>query len=308
MERKRRQNEAKRWLVRLLVGLLIGAGGVAPGVSGGALAVMLGVYDRLAHLAAHPKEAARQWRFCLPVGAGIALGFLTLGRALSAFFVAAPTAARCLFIGLMAGTLPSVWKTASRDGFRPRYLFYAALGAVFGGLLLFGFGLPSLTQPTFPALLLCGVVLGVGTAIPGISSSFILLSMDAYGFVLLALGGQRPDFLPPLLMGFAVSLVLTVKLADTLYRRFFGAFSFAVFGFLLASFVPVCPALTPDASGALAGTLGVLSAALSLCLSSRLVKNSCVDKPGQNCYTSCSQKFTEKEENSHETYSDDRDP
>ena len=279
MKREGGQREARRWIVRLIIGALIGAGGVAPGVSGGALAVMLGIYDRLAHLAAHPREAVRQWRFCLPILLGILLGTVTLGRALAAFFVVAPTAARCLFIGLLAGTLPSVWRAAARDGFRPRYIGYTLLGAAIGGLLLFGIGLPKLSEPTVPALLFCGVILGVGTAIPGVSSSFILLSMDAYAYVLAALGGARPDFLPPIAAGFAVSMVLTVKLVDILYRRFYGAVSFTVFGFLLVSFVPVCPAIACDRQGLSAVALGIAAAALSLWLSGGLSQNSCVDKP-----------------------------
>lgn len=265
-------------LVRVLIGLLIGAGGVVPGVSGGALAVMMGVYDRLAHLAAHPKEAARQWRFCVPIGVGIIAGYVTPGRALAVFFTAAPSAARCLFIGLMAGALPRVWQMAAREGFRPRYGVYAVIGAVVGGLLLSGRGLPTFTAPTVPALLLCGVVLGVGTVVPGVSSSFILISMNAYGYVLAAIGGTHPDFLPPLIAGAAVSVALTVKLVDRLYHMFYSAFSFAVFGFLLASFVPVCPAVTFDRDGVLAILLGGLAAAVSLCLTNTGKEHSCVDK------------------------------
>ena len=274
----------RKVVARLLIGVLIGAGGVAPGVSGGALAVMLGIYDRLAHLAAHPKKAARQWHFCLPILLGILLGAVTLGRALALFFAAAPVAARCLFIGLLAGTLPRVWQTAARDGFRTRHLACAALGAAVGGLLLFGHILPKLPEPTFPALLLCGAVLGIGTAIPGVSSSFILLSMDAYGYVLSAIGGTRPAFLLPIGVGFAASLLLTVKLVDVLYRRFYSAVSFTVFGFLLASFVPVCPAIPCDRRGVAAVLLGVLAAAVSLLLSGGWPKtgkvHSCVDKTG----------------------------
>ncbi|MBR3289264.1 MAG: DUF368 domain-containing protein [Clostridia bacterium] len=265
--------EARAFFTRLLIGALIGAGGVAPGVSGGSIAVMLGLYDRMTHLAVHPKEALRQWRFCTPLLLGIMAGAVTLGRALSALFVAAPMAARCLFIGLMAGTLPGVWRAAARDGFRSRYLVYAALGAAVGFWLLSGRGLPTLPEPSVPALLLCGAVVGLGAVVPGVSSSFILLSMDAYGYWLSAISGARPDFLPPLLAGAFITIALTVKLVDFLYRRAYSAFSFAVLGFLIASFVPVFPVITPDRRGALALLPGVLSALLSFWLSCRLSKN-----------------------------------
>lgn len=272
----------RAFLTRFLMGLAVGGAGVAPGLSGGVLLVVFGVYDRLAHLAAHPREAARQWRFCLPVLLGILLGAMTLGRVLALFFAAAPAAARCLFIGLLAGTLPHVWRSAARDGFYLRFFLFVALGAAAGGAFLFGVGLPNLREPTVPALLLCGAVLGIGTAVPGVSSSFILISMDAYGFVLAAIGGARPDFLPPLLLGFSVSLALTVKLVDALYRRFYGECSFAVLGFLVVSFLPVCPAIPSDRTGMEAIALGVLAAAVSLLFSGLLPKSgkvhSCVDK------------------------------
>lgn len=286
MAKRTAGKEARALIARLVIGALIGAGGVAPGVSGGSIAVMLGLYDRMTHLAAHPKEALRQWRFCAPLALGIVTGSVAFGRVLSAFFTAAPMAARCLFVGLMAGTLPGVWRTAARDGFRPRYGVYAALGAAAGFLLLSGRFLPTLSTPAPPTLLLCGAIMGIGTAIPGISSSFILISMNAYSFVLAAIGGSQPSYLLPIGMGFLLSLALTVKLADFLYRKAYGAFSFAVFGFLLASFVPVWPALTPDRRGAGAVLLGLLAAAAGLWLSGRLSKNRknvrgerlCVDK------------------------------
>ena len=98
MEKSRRQN----CILRVLQGVLIGAGAILPGVSGGVLAVIFGIYRPAMELLTHPKRAlARYWRMLLAVAVGWVIGFLGGGGAILVLFHQSETVATCLFIGLI---------------------------------------------------------------------------------------------------------------------------------------------------------------------------------------------------------------
>ena len=100
MEKSRRQN----CILCVLQGVLIGAGAILPGVSGGVLAVIFGIYRPAMELLTHPKRAlARYWRMLLAVAVGWVIGFLGGGGAILVLFHQSETVATCLFIGLILG-------------------------------------------------------------------------------------------------------------------------------------------------------------------------------------------------------------
>ena len=77
-----------RTLRDLLCGALIGAGAILPGVSGGVLAVVFGVYQPVMETLTHPKTAIpKYWRWAIPLGLGWAVGFLGLAKGIAAAMV-----------------------------------------------------------------------------------------------------------------------------------------------------------------------------------------------------------------------------
>ena len=103
----------------LITGFFIGIGAIAPGISGGAIAVIFGLYDRIADAIAHFYRGFREkMRFLLPLCLGGGAGVLLFGQVISWLFAHYNTPVRILFIGLMAGTLPSLFRTAAKEGFR----------------------------------------------------------------------------------------------------------------------------------------------------------------------------------------------
>lgn len=97
-----------RFGLRFLQGLIIGIGGVLPGVSGGVLCVVFGLYKPFMETIAQPrKNLKRYWRTLIPVLCGMAAGFLLLLRAVSSIMEKNSELATCLFAGLILGTLPS---------------------------------------------------------------------------------------------------------------------------------------------------------------------------------------------------------
>ena len=113
----------KTVLLRLGQGFIIGAGGILPGISGGVLSVIFGIYRPVMEVLAHPLNGLRRHlSLLLPVGAGAILGFLCGGGLILVLFDRSEKLATCLFIGLILGTLPSLcaddpW---AGPGVRPR--------------------------------------------------------------------------------------------------------------------------------------------------------------------------------------------
>ena len=114
----------KTVLLRLVQGFIIGAGGILPGISGGVLSVIFGIYRPVMEVLAHPLNGLRRHlSLLLPVGAGAILGFLCGGGLILVLFDRSEKLATCLFIGLILGTLPSLWADAARTfPARPAFL------------------------------------------------------------------------------------------------------------------------------------------------------------------------------------------
>lgn len=177
----------KSVLKRFVAGLMIGIGGIVPGVSGGILAVSMGLYKPMLDAVSNIlKQFKKSVAFLLPVAIGGVIGICGLSFVVEWGLSTYNFITMCLFFGLVAGGIPSFIKEAnSHGGFKPRYLIAAFLGALLIGGLAFlegmladkgGSGLPF---NAFTAML-CGAVLIIGVVIPGVSTSFILMFLGLY--------------------------------------------------------------------------------------------------------------------------------
>lgn len=234
----------KQGIRRTAMGALIGIGAVAPGISGGAIAVAFGLYPKvtgaITSLWRTPKASLS---LLLPLGLGGGISALFCGRLIEYGFRTVPVAICTLFIGLMLGTLPSLVQDALRQKYRWWYPFLtlAALGVTILSVKQFTFTHRSATL-TFPLLLLCGVIVGIGTVVPGVSTSFSLMALGLYEPVLCAVNRMDIPTLFPMVLGFSATVLTGVALIDKLYRTAGGAMRFLVIGLLLGSVVQVFPA------------------------------------------------------------------
>lgn len=250
-----------------LTGFLIGIGAIAPGISGGAIAVIFGLYDRITDAIAHfYKNFFEKMKFLLPLFAGAGIGVLLFGKVIFYLFENYNVQVRCLFIGLMAGTLPSVFHTANKKGVHWWYLLPMAGGAALILILTrmeaFVYSGTS-ADISFLLLLVSGAILGFGTIVPGVSSSFILMSMGIYDTVMEAIADIQYVRLLPIAIGFITFVLLFAKLVDWMYRKAYGLISYIVCGLLLGSIIPVVPPLKMDIATLLACLLAITGGTLS---------------------------------------------
>ena len=110
---ERDQNFIIHWLRDLLCGILIGAGAILPGVSGGVLAVVFDIYRPFMEVLTQPRTAIpKYWKWFPPIALGWCLGFLGFAKGIAAAIDLSQTVTTWLFIGLIVGTLPSLFREA----------------------------------------------------------------------------------------------------------------------------------------------------------------------------------------------------
>ncbi len=233
----------------LAVGAVIGIGGILPGVSGAVLAVSLGLYKpMLDAIAGFFKEPKKNFLFLLPIGLGAALGFLAVAVALNGLLERWEAQVVWLFIGLVAGGIPSFLREANERGFKKRYLLMTVLGAALGALLLFLDKDAQETQNVTRLLpleaLAAGAIVSVGAVFPGVSTAFILMYLGWYKAMMDAFSSAKVGTVLFVGLGAGACFLLTVKFARWLFDRFHGWAYYTVLGFLLVSALLIIPPLT----------------------------------------------------------------
>lgn len=232
------------WLLRFVKGIFIGSGFILPGVSGGALAAVFGVYERIITFLAHmTQDFKKNVRYLMPLGLGGIAGVFIFSFVVS--FALGKYEAQILwfFIGAIVGTVPSLWKQAGKEGRDSKHLvilgvtFVVSLTFLIFGERLFGHGV---TQ-NFGTWILAGFLIGLGMIIPGLSPSNFLIYMGMYKDM--ADGIKTFDFsvLIPLAIGGVVSVLLLSKLADYIFRHAYASMFHFILGVVFASTIMIIP-------------------------------------------------------------------
>ncbi len=237
-----------RFLSDFIKGLFIGIGAVAPGVSGGALAVIFGIYEKITDAIADVfKDFKKNVIFFFPIALGGGVGVLAFSKVMKYLFLHYDVQVKYLFIGLMIGTLPSVLRQANKKGFKRIYILPCIIA--FGMTLLAialengGINIIPEAKPGMLQLAAYGAIIGLGTIVPGISASFVLMYIGAYQVVLEGISNIDMTVLVPVGVGFVVSIILFAKLISLLFKRIYGYTYYAVLGFVMGSIIAIFPGI-----------------------------------------------------------------
>ncbi len=233
--------------------MAMGAADLVPGVSGGTMALITGIYPRLiaalgslthrdAWRALLTGRAVEAWRyvdgaFLATLAVGIGVAILGLSRVLHALLEAFPVGVYAVFFGLIAA---SSWVVVRHIRGRKRVaLGWAAIGAV-SAFLLVGVA-PSVTPDTAPVLVASGALAVSALLLPGVSGAFVLVLLGKYDTVLAALTRFDMAVLAPLATGMAVGLLAFSRLLAALLARWPTAVLGLLAGFLVGSLRKVWP-------------------------------------------------------------------
>jgi len=232
------------WIIRFFKGAIIGTGFILPGVSGGVLAAIFGLYQRIISFIAHiTKDFVKNVLFFIPVGLGALLGIVLLARPLS--FLLENYEAQVIwgFIGCIVGTLPSLWKEAGKEGRAKRHYVILILTAVVGFIFFYTIKdlLAIQIALNFGTWLFAGFIIAIGILIPGLSPSNFLLYFGMYKPMIDAFKTLNVAVLLPLLLGFAICLFSLSSLIDLLLRKVYAGLFHFVTGIVIASTLIIVP-------------------------------------------------------------------
>lgn len=222
---------------RFLKGIIVGLGGVAPGLSGSVLLIIFGLYrktlDALGNLF---RDFRKNVQFLLPLVAGMGAGVLLFSKGIHFFLNHYEMPTRYCFLGLILGTLPMVWKEVKKEGFSPRYFLLILLAGA-GGIRIFTVNpnaFPQITDPTLLQSVLLGIAVAATAIIPGVDPAVFLSTLGFYEMYVAALAQLRMAVLLPMCAGLAVGAVVISFCMSALFRRFYTATYSIIFGIFLS--------------------------------------------------------------------------
>ena len=238
----------------VLKGFCMGTADVIPGVSGGTMAFILGIYQDLIDairsfdsrwflslLKLEFKESLSRphFAFLIPLGAGIflALMFFTRIIHLPRLLLDYPEQIYGLFFGLIVGSI--IVLIRGMKGLRP-YSYLWIIPGVLSGLLVFNL-VPTQTPETAWFVFVSGALSICAMILPGISGSFILLILNKYAYIFNAIGYFKLSILVPFALGAATGLLLFSRVLSFLLTRYYAATILFISGLLLASLYVIWP-------------------------------------------------------------------
>ena len=241
MEKK---NGLLQFIIRFFQGVIIGTGGILPGVSGGAMCVIFGLYRPLMELFAHPfKNLKKYFMLLLPVILGVGAGFVGLAGLVEMIMVRHESLAVCVFIGLILGMAPQLFKDAGEQGrgagaWISLILSTVGLGAFF---LFLKYGSGINIVPNIGWYLFCGAVWGLSIILPGMSSSSTLIFLGLYTPMLNGISHLRFDVLIPIIAGIGLVVALLSRGVNKLFEKFYAVAYHIILGAVIATTLPIIP-------------------------------------------------------------------
>ena len=239
------------WIARVIKGIVIALGFILPGISGGVLAAILGIYERMISFLAHPfKDFKENVLYFIPVAIGMLLGIGLFSYPIEYLLENYQVYVLWSFAGAIIGTVPSLLKESTRESDRDKIdlvWFWTTFILSGVGLYALNFVVGSLSA-SFASFILAGALLALGILVPGLSPSNLLLILGLYAPMLT--GFKSFDLLGtflPIGIGAGATLVIFSKLMDHALNNYHSRVYHFIIGIVLSSTLLI---LIPNAGNA----------------------------------------------------------
>lgn len=242
----------KERFILMVKGFILGIANIIPGVSGGTLAITLGIYEELINTISHLfRNIKKNLGFVVPLGIGAVLSILVMSKLINYSLDQFPIPTTLFFIGLIIGGLPLIYKKVEKKKRTGGHIVAFLSTFLLVILLAFaksGSGAVSLENLTIGSIFLLffvGIIAAATMVVPGISGSFVLMLLGFYKPVLntisnltdFSLLGHNMAILIPFGIGIIVGIVLIAKLIEYLLKKHETITYYAILGFILSSVV-----------------------------------------------------------------------
>jgi len=253
-----KDNPVKIGLINFIKGFILGIANVIPGVSGGTMAVSMGLYELiLSSIGNFFKDIKGNFIKLLPIILGILVAIVSTSKLVTYALTNYKAQTLCLFIGLIFGGVSLIMRKIKGKGSKTNYLiffviffFVISLNFLKTGLIEISFTNMGIID--YLLLLLIGFIASSAMVIPGISGSFILMVLGYYDKIIYTVStitdfsklGSNLLILVPFGIGVIIGIVFMAKLITNLIKKYETKTYFAIMGFVLSSVVVLLLQLT----------------------------------------------------------------
>ena len=250
-----KDNPVKIGLINFIKGFILGIANVIPGVSGGTMAVSMGLYELiLSSIGNFFKDIKGNFIKLLPIILGILVAIVSTSKLVTYALTNYKAQTLCLFIGLIFGGVSLIMRKIKGKGSKTNYLiffviffFVISLNFLKTGLIEISFANMGIID--YLLLLLIGFIASSAMVIPGISGSFILMVLGYYDKIIYTVTdfsklGSNLLILVPFGIGVIIGIVFMAKLITNLIKKYETKTYFAIMGFVLSSVVVLLLQLT----------------------------------------------------------------
>ena len=247
----------KDYIILYIKGFLMGIADLIPGVSGGTIAFITGIYDTLLDAAASIDKtfikhvlkfeikaaiAHLHFRFIIPLVFGMFTAMITLARVMHYLINEQPIPTWALFFGLIGASIIVIWNKLD-DHFSPVNLLIISIGAIFAYIMVSL--IPVDTPDALWFIYLCGIIGITAMILPGLSGSFLLLILGKYEYITAALKNPFAEGAPLILvifiMGTATGLMSFSKILNFFMKNYRVKTMAFLTGILIGSMKKVWP-------------------------------------------------------------------
>ena len=234
----------KRVLRNFFNGVFMGTFEVVPGISGGTLAVLLNIYDKLIMSVSHIKDDFRNSvKYLAPIVLGMVVGIFTFSYVILFLDKNYPMETNFLLLGLIVGLVPMLLARAIGDGFKilntvPFFLMFAAMIVIVCLSLTSGTDgdiIKNITVFEFFKLVFVGALASFCLLLPGCSGTMIMLVFGVYYSVMDAIHSLNVFILVPLGIGILLGLAIGAKMVEFFFKKFPQATYFGILGLIVGS-------------------------------------------------------------------------
>lgn len=227
-------------MINFLKGIVVGIGGIAPGLSGSVLLVIFGLYQKTINaIGTLFKKFKENILFLIPLFLGIGIGIILFSKVVDFLLNNFEMQTRFAFLGLVLGTVPLFYREVKKEGFKNKYYIIIAISAIIGFALFF-FNkniFPEVTDPNMIQSIFLGVAVAGSSIVPGVDSAVILSSLGLYELYVSSIADFNLSILIPAGFGLAFGVLVISFIMNILIKKYYTMTFSIIFG-LFISIIP----------------------------------------------------------------------
>ena len=220
-----------------LKGIIVGIGGIAPGLSGSVLLVILGLYQKTINaIGTIFKDFKKNVAFLFPLFLGFGVGVIIFSKIVDFLLENYEMYTRFTFLGLVLGTIPLFYKEVKKEGFNKKYYIVMLISAI-AGIALFSLNkdlFPVITDPNLFQSVLLGFAVAGSSIVPGVDSAVILSTLGLYELYVGSIADFNLSILIPAAFGLGIGVLVISFLMNKLLSKFYTVTFSIIFGLFLS--------------------------------------------------------------------------